>query len=86
MFDTNKIVHDERKAYRIFLVSLTGITLILFSVMFLGVVMRTTTLAKEVLVERGQALFQHIVLTRRGAAEYGGVYVRKDQGPNQIPG
>jgi len=85
MFDTSKIVHDERKAYRIFLVSLTMIILILFSGIFLGVALRNTTLVKDVIVERGQALFQQIVLTRRWAAEYGGVYVRKNPGVESNP-
>lgn len=85
MFDANKIVHDERRAYRIFLVSLTMIILVLFSGIFLGVALRNTTLVKDVIVERAQALFQQIVLTRRWAAEYGGVYVKKRPGVESNP-
>lgn len=85
MFDTSKIVRDERKAYRIFLVSLTMIILILFSGIFLGVALRNTTLVKDVIIQRGQELFQQIVLTRRWAAEYGGVYVRKGPGVESNP-
>ncbi len=85
MFDTNKIVHDERRAYRIFLGSLTLIILILFSGIFLGVALRNTTLVKEVIVEKGQGLFQQIVLTRRWAAEYGGIYVKKGPGVESNP-
>lgn len=85
MFDSSKIVHDERKAYRIFLVSLTLIILILFSGIFLGVALRNTTLVKDVIVKRAQGLFQQIVLTRRWAAEYGGVYVKKGPGVESNP-
>lgn len=85
MFDTNKIVYEERRAYRIFLGSLTLIILILFSGIFLGVALRNTTLVKDVIVERAQGLFQQIVLTRRWAAEYGGVYVKKGPGVESNP-
>jgi diguanylate cyclase (GGDEF)-like protein len=85
MFESSKIVHDERRAYRIFLVSLTLIILILFSGIFLGVALRNTTLVKDVIVERARGLFQQIVLTRRWAAGYGGVYVKKGPGVESNP-
>ena len=85
MHDTGKIVRDERRAYRIFLVSLTLIILILFSGIFLGVALRNTTLVKDVILERARSLFQQIVLTRRWAAEYGGVYVKKGPGVESNP-
>lgn len=80
MVDTDKLDRDERRAYRIFIASLAAILLILFTGIFLGFAIRNTTLVQDIILERAKSLFQQIVLTRRWAAEYGGVYVRKGPG------
>jgi len=85
MLDTDHIARDERKAYRIFLASLTLIILVLFTGIFIGVAIRNAMLVKNIILERGQSMFQQIVLTRRWAAEYGGVYVRKSAGVQSNP-
>jgi len=83
--DTEKLDRDERRAYRIFIASLAAILLILFTGIFIGVAVRNTTLVQDIILERAKSLFQQIVLTRRWAAEYGGVYVRKGPGVESNP-
>ena len=76
---------DEGKAYRMFLLSLGAMIILLFAGIFLGMAIRNASLVQEIILERGRSLFQQIVLTRRWAAEYGGVYVRKGPGVESNP-
>ncbi len=85
MLDTGRIAEDERRAYRIFLVSLVGALVVLFSGVFLGFTARNADFLREVVLERAQSLFRQIVMTRQWASEYGGVYVRKSPGVESNP-
>ena len=71
---------QERRAFVVFMISL-GLTLAaLFGGIFIGVNVRNVQMVKDGVLDRGRALFRQIVLTRRWAAGYGGVYVPKKQG------
>ncbi|MCK7484002.1 MAG: DUF3365 domain-containing protein [Candidatus Moduliflexus flocculans] len=85
MLDTGRIAEDERRAYGIFLVSLVGALVVLFSGVFLGFTARNADFLREVVLERAQSLFRQIVMTRQWASEYGGVYVRKSPGVESNP-
>jgi diguanylate cyclase (GGDEF)-like protein len=83
--DLPQAASDEGKAYRIFLFSLGAVIVLLFAGIFLGMAIRNASLVHEIILERGRSLFQQIVLTRRWAAEYGGVFVRKGPGVESNP-
>lgn len=85
MLDTGRLAADERRAYRIFLVSLLGALVVLFTGVFLGFTARNADFLREVVLERAQSLFRQIVMTRRWASDYGGVYVRKGDGVESNP-
>jgi diguanylate cyclase (GGDEF)-like protein len=85
MLDTGRLAADERRAYRIFLVSLLGALVVLFTGVFLGFTARNADFLREVVLERAQSLFHQIVMTRQWASEYGGVYVRKGPGVESNP-
>ncbi len=85
MLDTGRLASDERRAYRIFLVSLMSALVVLFTGVFLGFTARNADFLKEVVLERAQSLFRQIVMTRQWASEYGGVYVRKGPGVESNP-
>ncbi len=76
---------NERKAFNIFIASLIGIMLILFSGVFIGFSIRNSMLVHDVILNRGRSIFQQIVLTRQWSAEYGGVYVKKSPGVESNP-
>ncbi len=76
---------DENKAFGMFMASIGLTMLALFVGISIGVNARNTQLVKENVVERGRALFRQIVLTRRWAASYGGVYVYKTDGVESNP-
>ncbi len=83
--DTVRMMKHEKRAYRYFMVSLAVVILLLSTGAFIGVAMRDATLIQNIILERAKSLFQQIVLTRRWAAEYGGVYVRKGPGVESNP-
>lgn len=83
--NTNKLYRDERRAYRIFIASLAAVIFVLFAGIFLGIALRNATLVQDIILERGKSLFEQIVLTRRWAAQYGGVYVIKGPGVASNP-
>ncbi|MFH2116375.1 MAG: diguanylate cyclase [Spirochaetota bacterium] len=85
MKDASRVEKDQGKAYRMFLVSFGAVIVLLFAGIFLGIAIRNASLIREIILERGRSLFQQIVLTRRWAAEYGGVYVRKGPGVESNP-
>lgn len=85
MLDTGRLAEDERRAYRIFLISLLGSLAVLFTGVFLGFNARNADFLREVVLERAQSLFRQIVITRQWASEYGGVYVRKAPGVESNP-
>jgi diguanylate cyclase (GGDEF)-like protein len=83
--DVRATTADEGRAYRMFLISLGAVIILLFAGIFLGIAIRNASLVKEIILDRGRSLFQQIVLTRRWAAEYGGVYVFKGPGVDSNP-
>ncbi|MBU0926567.1 MAG: diguanylate cyclase [Spirochaetes bacterium] len=85
MLDTVEIERNEHKAFTLFKISLTAIILVLFAGVLMGIAIQNTVLINDIVLERGRSLFQQIVLTRRWAAEYGGVYVRKGPGVESNP-
>ncbi|PKL24784.1 MAG: hypothetical protein CVV47_10155 [Spirochaetae bacterium HGW-Spirochaetae-3] len=85
MLDTTEIERDERKAFKLFKASLAAILIVMFASIFIGIAIQNTVLINDIVLERGRSLFQQIVLTRRWAAEYGGVYVRKGPGVESNP-
>ncbi len=78
-------VLPEKFAYRMFFFSLTLTIVVCFAAVFMGIGIRNTALLRETVLERGRSLFAEIVLTRRWAARYGGVYVRKGPGVESNP-
>jgi diguanylate cyclase (GGDEF)-like protein len=85
MLKDGRIAKVERRAYTSFFISLAGILLVLFTGIFLGFALRNADLVRESVLARGRSLFNQIVLTRRWAAEYGGVYVKKVDGVESNP-
>lgn len=85
MLKDGRIAKVERRAYTSFFISLAGILLVLFTGIFLGFALRNADLVRESVLARGRSLFNQIVLTRRWAAEYGGVYVKKGEGVESNP-
>jgi len=83
--DTARMINNEKRAYRYFMVSLAVVILLLSAGVFVGVAVRDATLIQNIILERAKSLFQQIVLTRRWAAEYGGVYVHKGPGVESNP-
>jgi diguanylate cyclase (GGDEF)-like protein len=85
VLDNDGIAKEEQRAFRIFLGSLTVVILSLIAGIFIGVAFRSGSLIQDIILARGRSLFQQIVLTRRWAAQYGGVYVRKGPGVESNP-
>lgn len=76
---------DERRAYVVFIFSVASLLVVLFIGITAGVTLRNSALFDDIILERGRAYFKQIVLTRRWAAGYGGVYVRKGPGVESNP-
>ncbi|MCP5453432.1 MAG: diguanylate cyclase [Spirochaetaceae bacterium] len=76
---------DERRAYVVFISSVASLLVVLFIGITAGVTLRNSALFDDIILERGRAYFKQIVLTRRWAAGYGGVYVRKGPGVESNP-
>jgi len=68
-----------------FTISVAGMLVVLFTGITIGVTLRNASLFEDIILERGRSHFQQIVLTRRWAAGYGGVYVRKGPGVESNP-
>lgn len=80
MIEISRIERNERKAFRALAVSVGALVIVLLSGLFIGFAYRNAQLVREVVEDRGKSLFKQLVLTRRWAAAYGGVYVRKVEG------
>lgn len=76
---------DERRAYVVFISSVASLLVVLFIGITAGVTIRNSALFADIILERGRSYFKQIVLTRRWAAGYGGVYVRMGPGVESNP-
>ena len=85
MLVDDHLYDNERKAFKIFLVSIIGIILILFSGVFLGFSIRNSTLVNDIVFSCSRSISEQIVLPRRWSAEFGGVYVKKGPGVESNP-
>jgi len=75
----------ERRAFGIFIASLAATMVVLFAGFFIGTAVRNARQLDDTILASGRALFQELVLARRWAAGYGGVYVRKGPGVESNP-
>lgn len=85
MIEMSRIERNERKAFRALALSVGALVVVLLSGLFIGFAYRNAQLVREVVEDRGKSLFKQVVLTRRWAAAYGGVYVRKVEGVESNP-
>ncbi len=75
----------ERKIYRNFIGSISGIVAISVVGIFLGMALRNHSLMRSEMGQRARAHFRNIVLTRQWNADHGGVYVEKRSGQQSNP-
>ncbi len=85
MIEMSRIERNERKAFRALALSVGALVIVLLSGLFIGFAYRNAQLVREVVEDRGKSLFKQVVLTRRWAAAYGGVYVKKAEGVESNP-
>jgi diguanylate cyclase (GGDEF)-like protein len=85
MIEMSRIERNERKAFRALAFSVGALVVVLLSGLFIGFAYRNAHLVREVVADRGKSLFKQVVLTRRWAAAYGGVYVKKVEGVESNP-
>lgn len=75
----------ERKAFGIFMTSLAVTMVVLLSGIFIATAAQSARQVDETILGNGRSLFRELVLARRWAAGYGGVYVRKGPGVESNP-
>src|SRR5208337_451022 len=78
-------VRKEKKIYRRFMISTSGVIALVLAMIFFDMAVRTRELINEENVIRARTLFRTILLTRQWNSDYGGVYVEKRPGVESNP-
>ncbi len=75
----------KEKIWKQFIVSISLVVSIFVVGVFLGLLLRNTQLIQREVLNTARSYFDHIVLTRRWNAQYGGVFVKKTAGIESNP-
>lgn len=78
--DDKKARPKSRKIWTNFILNISLVIIIFMIGIFIGIIIRNSRLINYEILSRARSYFNHIVLTRRWNADYGGVYVEKKEG------